>query len=74
MRNKEKEITNKKFDKLWITNYIRYDTSTKDDNKHADTQLTLNYALQNKSYIWNLDHPILDELKLFFRLFSSSAS
>jgi hypothetical protein len=74
LRNKQKEMTDKKFDKLWITNYIRYDTSTKDDNKHANTQLTLNYALQNKSYIWNLDHPILDELKLFFRLFSSSPS
>jgi hypothetical protein len=74
LRSKAKGITDKKFDKLWITNYIRYDTSTKDDNKHVNTQLTLNYALQNKSYIWNLDHPTLDKLKLFFRLFNSPPS
>jgi hypothetical protein len=72
LKNRGKEITDKKFDKLWIANYVRYDTSTKDDKQHADKQLTLNYALQNKSSIWNLDHPILDELKLFFMMFSSS--
>jgi uncharacterized protein YqgV (UPF0045/DUF77 family) len=68
---KNKEITDKKFDKLWITNYIRYDTSTKDDNKHAATNLTLNYALENKPFIWNLEHPTLDELKAFFMLFNA---
>ena len=62
---KGKEITDKKFDKLWVTNYIRYDTATKNDNKHAATNLTLNYALANKSFIWNLEHPTLDELKAF---------
>jgi uncharacterized protein YqgV (UPF0045/DUF77 family) len=67
---KDRKITDKKFDKLWVTNYIRYDTSTKDDNKHAATNLTLNYALANKSFIWDLEHPILDDLKVFFRLFS----
>ena len=67
---KDREITDKKFDKLWITNYIRYDTSTKDDNKHAATNLTLNYALANKSFIWDLEHPLLDEIKVFFRLFN----
>ncbi|WP_295615172.1 DUF3226 domain-containing protein [Chamaesiphon sp. GL140_3_metabinner_50] len=69
-----KKITDKKFDKLWIVNYIRYDTATKDEQKHADRKLTLNYALENKSFIWNLDHPILAELKVFFRLFNNSSS
>lgn len=64
------KITDKIYDKLWVINYIRYDTSTKEDKKHADKQLTLNYALENKSFIWNLDHPILAELKVFFRLFN----
>lgn len=70
LTSNSKEITGKNFDKLWIANYIRYDTSTKEDKKHADKQLTLNYALEHKSFIWNLDHPILDELKVFFRLFN----
>jgi hypothetical protein len=68
--NHGKTISDKRFDKLWVINYIRYDTSTKDDNKHADARLTLNYALENKSFIWNLDHPILTELKVFFRIFN----
>ncbi len=45
LTNNGKEIDDKRFDKLWIVNYIRYDTSTKDDTKHAKTNLTLNYAL-----------------------------
>jgi hypothetical protein len=69
LKNNGKEIDDKRFDKLWVANYIRYDTSTKDDTKHAKTNLTLNYALENKPWIWDLEHQILDELKVFFRLF-----
>jgi hypothetical protein len=72
LTNHGKEFKDKDFDKLWVANYIRYDTSTKDDKKHASEQLTLNYALQNKPSIWNLDHPILDKMKVFFRLFHDS--
>jgi hypothetical protein len=70
LTNNGKEIDDKRFDKLWIANYIRYDTSTKDDKKHAKTNLTLNYILENKPFIWDLEHQILDELKVFFRLFN----
>jgi hypothetical protein len=70
LTNNDRTITDKSFDKLWIVNYIRYDTSTKDDKKHAKTNLTLNYALENKPFIWDLEHQILDELKVFFRLFN----
>lgn len=70
LTSKGKKIDDKRFDKLWVANYIRYDTSTKDDKKHAKTNLTLNYALENKSFIWDLEHLILAELKVFFRLFS----
>jgi hypothetical protein len=73
LKNNGKEIDDKRFDKLWIANYIRYDTSTKDDKKHAKINLTLNYALENKSFIWDLNNPILDELKVFFRLFNDSS-
>jgi uncharacterized protein YqgV (UPF0045/DUF77 family) len=73
LRNNDKKITDKSFDKLWIANYIRYDTSTKDEKKDAANKLTLNYALENKPSIWNLDHPILARLKVFFRLFNDSS-
>jgi uncharacterized protein YqgV (UPF0045/DUF77 family) len=73
LKNNGKEIDDKRFDKLWIANYIRYDTSTKDDKKHAKINLTLNYALENKPFIWDLDDPILDELKVFFHLFNDSS-
>jgi hypothetical protein len=72
LTNHGKDFKDKDFDKLWVTNYIRYDTSTKDDKKHAREQLTLNYALQNKPSIWNLDHPTLGNMKVFFRLFHDS--
>ena len=72
LTSNDKKITDKSFDKLWIANYIRYDTSTKDEKKDAANKLTLNYALENKPSIWNLDHPILVELKVFFKLFNDS--
>lgn len=71
LTNNGKEITDKIFDKSWITYYIRYDTPTPKEKKDAKNKLTLNYALENKSFIWNLDHPILAELKVFFRLFNN---
>jgi hypothetical protein len=71
LKNNGKEITDKVFDKSWIANYLRYDTPTKKEKKDAQNKLILNYALENKSFIWNLDHPILAELKVFFRLFNN---
>jgi hypothetical protein len=47
----DKKITDKSFDKLWIANYIRYDTSTKNEKKDAANKLTLNYALEHKPSI-----------------------
>jgi hypothetical protein len=72
LTNHGKEFKDKDFDKLWVANYIRYDTSTKEEKKDARGKLTLNYTLQNKPSIWNLDHPILDKMKVFFRLFHDS--
>jgi hypothetical protein len=73
LTSNDKKITDKDFGKLWIANYIRYDTSTKDEKKDAANKLTLNYALEHKPSIWNLDHPILSKLKVFFRLFNDSS-
>jgi hypothetical protein len=69
LKNKGEEISDKDFDKFWIANYTRYDTCTKKEKKQANRKCNLDYALQTKTSVWNFDHPILDELKSFFRLF-----
>jgi hypothetical protein len=70
LKKNGKEITDKDFDKFWVANYARYDTCTKKEDKQAGRKCTLAAALQTKAFIWNLEHPILIELKVFFRLFN----
>jgi hypothetical protein len=71
LTNQGKEITDKDFDKFWVANYTRYDTCTNKDKKQAGRKCTLDYALQTKISVWNFDHPILDKLKVFFKLFNN---
>jgi uncharacterized protein YqgV (UPF0045/DUF77 family) len=73
LKNNGKEISDKDFDKFWVANYTRYDTCTKKEKKQAGSKCTLAAALQTKAFIWNLEDPILDELKVFFRLFNDSS-
>jgi hypothetical protein len=70
LESKEIIITNKDFDKFWIANYVRFDTCSKDEKKQAGRKCTIDYALQTKTEVWNFDHPVLDDLKSFFELFS----
>ena len=57
-------------DKLWVHYYLKYDTSTHQERQQAGKYCTLEYSLQHKSHIWDLDSPILDELKGFLGLFN----
>ena len=46
----------------------------KKDQKQAGRKCTMNnfdYIMENKSNIWNLDHPILEDLKTFLALFET---
>jgi uncharacterized protein YqgV (UPF0045/DUF77 family) len=68
-RNKIKQ---KDFDKFWISNYIRYDTCSKQHQKQAEkycSMLRFDYVMEHKKDIWNWDHPALEDLKEFFKLF-----
>lgn len=72
MKRKDKKIKDNDFDKFWLNNYVRYDTCSNQEKNNANKYCTLSYALQNKPSIWNLEHPILNKLKEFFRLFHDS--
>jgi hypothetical protein len=60
---KGKEITKKDFDKFWVSNYLRFDTCSKKEQKQADKKCKSEVAI--KKDIWNFGHPALDDLKAF---------
>lgn len=67
-----KKIKQKDFDKFWISNYIRYDTCSKQDQKQAGEKCTMSrfdYVMEHKKDIWDWNNPALDDLKEFFTLF-----
>ncbi|MEA5459711.1 hypothetical protein VB796_11700 [Arcicella sp. LKC2W] len=63
------KLSQKEFDKLWVYNYLKYDTATHQQRQQAGTYCTLEYSLQHKPHIWDFDSLILDELKGFLALF-----
>ena len=62
-----KEISDKEFDKFWISIYGRYDCCTKKDQRHLDTNCTQEASL--KKPIWDFEHTALTDLKKFLQLF-----
>jgi len=69
-----KEISNKDFDKFWISNYIRFDTCLKKEKGQANRKCSISevgfkYVMENKTHIWDFTHPSLLELKNFLNLF-----
>jgi hypothetical protein len=72
LENQGKEISQKDFDKFWISNYIRYDTCSNQEQKQAGNKCSMsqfNYVMEHKKEIWDWDNSVLDDLKEFFRLF-----
>ncbi len=69
LKNNGKDISDKEFDKLYINNYIRFDTCSKLEQKHASKYCGLKYAM--KKDIWDLDSSILYDLKEFLKLLAS---
>lgn len=70
LKNKGKNISDKDFDKFYINNYIRFDTCTKSEQKHASKKCSFKAAI--KKDIWNLDDDILSSLKEFLKIISSN--
>lgn len=73
IEHKGHSISTKDFDKFWISNYLRFDTcSTKERNQAGKycSLASFDYIMKNKSHIFNLDSPLLEELSNFLRLFN----
>ncbi len=62
-------ISDNDFDKLWVYNYIYYDISNKE---YGFNEKGFEYILKNRPDIWNFNHPILEELKVFLALFEQN--
>jgi len=72
LESKGKKINQKEFDKFWVSNYIRFDTCSKKEQKQAGGKCSMSefdYVMKHKKDIWNWDNPALDDLKEFFTLF-----
>lgn len=61
-------ISDNDFDKLWVYNYIYYDISKKEYTFNKDG---FKHIMNNKRDIWNFNHPILKDLKMFLTLFET---
>ncbi|OQY59745.1 MAG: hypothetical protein B6245_05015 [Desulfobacteraceae bacterium 4572_88] len=73
-KDKARVLSDKEFDKFWLSNYIRFDTCSKKERKQADRKCSvrqLEYVMKNKKDIFDFDHPVLDDFKEFLRLFKS---
>lgn len=64
-----KSVSTKEFNKFWVNNYIRYDTCTNQEQNNASKYCSFEYMMSNKQHIWNFEHPALNELKDFLKLF-----
>ena len=67
-----KKINQKDFDKFWISNYIRYDTCSNQEQKQAGRKCSMSgfdYVMEHKKDIWDWNNSALDDLKEFFTLF-----
>ncbi len=68
-----KDIKQKDYDKFWLSNYIRFDTCSKNDKKQAERKCSiqnLDEVFKNKAHIFDFDNALLIDIKSFLRLFN----
>jgi hypothetical protein len=63
------KISDKEFRKLWVHYYVRFDTSTAEERQQGGRKCTTEYSLNNKPEHWNFNHPSLENLTNYLRLF-----
>lgn len=71
-KTKEQKVSQKEFDKFWLSNYIRFDTCSKDEMKRSEEKCSMKgfeYIMKNKPNIFDLNHSALDDMKKFLSLF-----
>jgi len=65
-----KSISTKEFNKLWVNNYIRHDTCTNQEKNNASEYCSMTkFEYVMTKDIWDFEHPALDELKVFLKMF-----
>lgn len=74
LASKGTTISDKDFDKFWITNYIRFDTCTAEEKKQAGRFCTMggegfSYIMTNKPDIFDLNSERIRELRVFIMMF-----
>lgn len=65
-------LTDKEFDKLWIDNYLRFDTCTKTERVQAARKCSMrafDYVMQHKRDVFDFSHEVLAGLKEFLSRF-----
>jgi len=65
---KDKVISDKDFNKFWVSNYFRFDTCSNKEKKQANRKCNNEAAI--KKDIWDLNNSVLDDLKEFLKLFN----
>jgi aspartyl-tRNA synthetase len=72
LKKNGEELSDKEFDKFWVSNYHRFDCCSKDEKKQAgskcDPKSSFRKEIDGKK-IYNFDSPMLDGLKEFLNLF-----
>ncbi len=68
LKENDKEIKEKDFDKFWLNVYQRFDCCNKNEQKQAGRKC--NFEASMKKNIWNFDHEKLEDLKTFLRMFN----
>ena len=66
LKSKGKEISQKEFDKFWVSIYHRYDGCTKSEQKQAKRKCCNQESF--KKPIYDLEHSLLKDLKEFISL------
>ena len=62
------KISDKDFDKFWISVYLRYDTCSPKEQKQAGRKCDFKSGME-KTHIWDFSSPILSALKSFLQVF-----
>ncbi|MEI6442109.1 MAG: DUF3226 domain-containing protein [Nostocales cyanobacterium ELA583] len=69
LNNHDKSISVKEFNKFWVSIYIRFDTCSKKEKKQAKRKCSFESAMSEKTWIWDFEHPTLNDLKEFLQMF-----
>jgi hypothetical protein len=72
LKSKNIEISEFEYDKIWLSNYVRFDTCAKKDKTQAEKNCSMqDFDKIIKKNIFDLESDYLDELRSFIKLFKS---